>query len=63
MHMKVCDITFDIGKTGFEPATSYSQSTHSNQTELLSDKYEEQETCSKNFNNPLSSIAHRCGTK
>ena len=26
-------------------------------------KYEEQETCSKNFNNPLSSIARRCGTK
>lgn len=26
-----------IGKTGFEPATSCSQSMHSNQTELLSD--------------------------
>lgn len=25
-------------------------------------KYEEQETCSKNFSNPLSSIARRCGT-
>ena len=24
--MKVYDITFDIGKTGFEPATPYSQS-------------------------------------
>lgn len=29
--------SFAIGKTGFEPATSCSQSTHSNQTELLSD--------------------------
>ena len=26
-------------------------------------KYEEQETCSKNFSNPFSSIARRCGTK
>lgn len=26
-------------------------------------KYEEQENCSKNFSNPLSSIARRCGSK
>ena len=26
-------------------------------------KYKEQDTCSNNFSNPLSSIARRCGTK
>lgn len=63
-RMKACDIAFDIGKTGFEPATPCSQSKCATKLRYFPlIKYEEQETCSKNFSNPLSSIARRCGTK